>query len=388
MPRLPINLYLHLPFCASKCHYCAFFSQAGQEKFIPEYVSALETEIKLYAKRLTDYRIVTIYFGGGTPSLLPAEMIARILATIRANLHVAIDAEISLEANPESITKAKLAEYQRAGINRLSIGLQSWQPTMLMFLNRPSPLADFERVVSLVKQSGISNFSLDLMFGLPNQTLADWQYSLTKTIACQPTHISCYSLELDNHSRFGRLAAAGQLKPTTAKVDRAMYELAKKMLIDAGYQQYEISNFARPGFACEHNLNFWQGGEYLGLGAGAESYWQQQSWTNVSHLQQYIDCLHDGKLPVTNLATVPINEQILQAIALGLRTTVGVNLRKINQQFKLDLASKCRASLQQLQDDNLLIITDDCWRLTDAGQNVIDQIIVKLATNIIQKSRN
>ncbi len=381
MPGL--NLYIHIPFCAQKCHYCAFFSLAGQEKYIPVYCQVLEKEISLQAGMLKKHSIKTIYFGGGTPSLIPASLIKKILQKISSVCEIEDNTEISLEANPESITAEKITIYANAGINRLSIGVQAWQPHILAELNRPYQITDFERIIKLLQNSSINNYNLDLMFGLPNQTLDELRESLQRTIGCHPTHISCYSLELDNHSRFGRLAAAGKLSPSTSKLDRQMYQLTVRTLESAGYKQYEISNFAKPGFECQHNLNFWKNQSYLGLGAGAESYVDGISWQNRAHIGNYISELDSDRLPKTLITTSTESEQLIQTIVLGLRLNDGIDVEMINQKFYLNLALKCKNSLEKLNSADLLMVTPKKWQLTNRGKDVIDQVAASLASELI-----
>lgn len=380
MPQ-PLHLYVHIPFCATKCFYCAFFSQEGQEKWIEPYVAALIKEIKLTSETIKNHQVVTLYFGGGTPSLLPAKLLAEIITTIRGNFAIAPDAEITIEANPESITAEKLATYHQAGCTRLSIGLQAWQSRLLTELNRPYQIADFQRVIEIVKNSPLKNFNLDLIFGLPNQTLADWQESVTNTIACQPNHISCYSLELDNSSKFGRLWQQGKLKIPKSTLDRQMYEFAKKTLHQAGYQQYEISNFATVGNESQHNLAFWHNQPYLGLGAGAESYWQGQSWQNVANISQYCKLLSEQILPRHTITTETKLERAQAGLVLGLRLHEGIFIPEFAGMYGKDLVDWLSPALTKLVKNRSLAIVSNRLRLTEVGKNIINQVLVELLSS-------
>lgn len=380
MPQ-PLHLYVHIPFCATKCFYCAFFSQEGQEKWIEPYVESLIKEIQRTSASVKDYQIVTLYFGGGTPSLLSAELLTKIIASIRENFAIAPDVEITIEANPESITAKKLASYYEAGCTRLSIGLQAWQSRLLTELNRPYQIADFQRVIEIVKSSPLKNFNLDLIFGLPNQTLADWQESVTNTIACRPNHISCYSLELDNSSKFGRLWQQGKLKIPKSSLDRQMYEFAKKTLHQAGYQQYEISNFATVGNESQHNLAFWHNKPYLGLGAGAESYWQGQSWQNVANISQYCKLLSEQILPRHTITTETKLERAQAGLVFGLRLHKGISIPEFADIYGIDLVDWLSPALTKLLNNHSLKIVSNRLRLTNTGKNIINQVLVELLSS-------
>ncbi len=374
----PLSLYLHIPFCATKCYYCAFFSQEGQEKWIEPYVKAIIREIELTAPSAAQWLIQTIYIGGGTPSLLPAEMLAKIITAVKKNFIILADAEFTIEANPESIAAEKLEAYFAVGCNRLSIGLQAWQSRLLTDLNRPYQIADFERIIQLVQNGPIKNFNLDLIFGLPKQSLEDWRESLTNTIACNPNHISCYSLELDNQSHFGRLWKRGKFSTAKPALDRQMHDLTVELLSKAGYDQYEISNFAKPGFACRHNTAFWHNQPYLGIGAGAESYWQGKSWQNVANLRQYCEALNSGKLARQPATTESTDDRAQAGLVLGLRLSQGISIKEFHTNYSLQLAEWLQPALQKLIAEKLITLTGTHLRLTKTGKNLINHVVVEL----------
>lgn len=378
----PISLYIHVPFCTQKCFYCAFFSQAHQERLIPAYFQALNQELQLYLPQLSETKITTIYIGGGTPSLVEPDYIAGLLATIKNNLNCGHQIEITLEANPESLTQPKLAAYADAGINRLSIGLQAWQPHLLRALNRPYQLNTFLQVYRLVQQSKIHNCNLDLMFGLPNQTLAEWQDSLEQTIALRPNHISCYSLELDNQSVFGRRVQRGTLSIPSERLDRMMYTVAKKLLSKAGYQQYELSNFALPGFESQHNSAFWRNDSYLGLGAGAASCWHAREWMNVANTADYIAKLNTHQLPIKQQVKLTAHDQLIAAISLGLRLTNGVNLDQLIATYQPATPVFDWSKLEPLITKRLIKKIGSHCSLTSRGQDIADTVIAAIITNL------
>lgn len=373
-----IGLYIHVPFCAQKCYYCAFFSEADHGQLIPAYFTALEQELELYLPQLKHVDIDSIYFGGGTPSLVESTYITHLLETFKQKLKLGDRIEVTLEANPESITQQKLDAYVKAGVNRLSIGLQVWQPHILSALNRPYQLETFLEIYQLVQQSGTKNCNLDLMFGLPNQTLIEWQESLEQTIALKPNHISCYSLEIDNHSVFGRKMRQGKLPLPIESLDRKMYSLAKKLLEAAGYQHYELSNFALPGFESKHNLNFWHNKPYLGLGASAASCWLNQEWINISHTAGYIQLLAEQKLPIRSKTTVTPRDQLTAAIALGLRLAEGIDLTSLIKQYLSIEQPHNKHVIDRLIANKLLQTKDSYIQLTSKGQDIADGVIAEV----------
>ena len=378
----PLSLYIHVPFCAQKCYYCAFFSQAHQERYIPDYFQALELELQLYLPRLQKNEITTLYIGGGTPSLVEPDYISRLLTIINQTLNLTNQIEVTLEANPKSLTQHKLAEYAKAGVNRLSIGLQAWQPHILRALNRPYQLDTFLEIYQYVQQSAIHNYNLDLMFGLPNQTLEEWRESLERTIALKPNHISCYSLELDNHSVFGRRVQRKTLAIPSERLDRAMYALAKKLLSAAGYHQYELSNFALPGFESKHNTAFWHNIPYLGLGAGAASCWQNKEWMNVPDTAKYISQLNQHHLPIEQQTELTQRDQLLAAISLGLRLAEGIDLNSLMASYEPTRPQYNWQKLESLVTEKLIKKVGSRYILTDQGQDIADTVIASVIANL------
>lgn len=372
------SLYIHIPFCQQKCNYCSFFSQIRSQNCIELYLKALEKEINSYKNKLKDFQISTIYFGGGTPSLISATDIERLLNLCRQNFNFTNDIEISLEANPESLTFEKLTAYKKMGINRLSIGLQAWQNRLLKYLGRTYQNQDFKEIISLVKQVGFENFNIDLIFGIPKQTFKDWQESLQEAVKLSPTHISCYSLELDNDSAWGKLYKLDKFKAMDEKLDRQMYHFARKFLKQNGFSQYEISNFAKKDFKCQYNLQFWQYNQYIGLGAGASSFFGNKRWQNIASIEDYIKKFQDKEEAGINLLKTCHKREIKEALMLSLRLTSGINISEFNNKFKIDLLKIYGMIIEKLVKDKLLAISKNNLKLTRKGLDLSNLVIVEL----------
>lgn len=373
-----LGLYIHFPFCRQKCHYCSLFSQTGLESLIPAYLSALQQDVRSYQLSLANQEIDTIYLGGGTPSLLEAESLGQLLNLIKNLVKVSTNAEISIEANPETLTLAKLSQYRELGINRLSLGLQAWQDHLLARMGRRANRQHFLQALSWAKQAGFTNINVDLIFGLPGQTLADWQTSLEAVIEMDTPHLACYSLEVDDRSTWGRLAAQGKFATITEELDREMASLAKFKLAAAGLNQYEISNFARPGFRCRHNFNFWHGQEYVGLGAGAHSYFQNYRYHNVDSIPRYIQQMTAGAF--NRQEKTWETEQLAREnfMAQRLRLNEGISLIDFENRFGTQLTNAFQFSLPKLLAKGLIKVDRNRLGLTKLGRDLENQVMIEL----------
>ncbi len=283
------GIYIHIPFCLKKCFYCDFYSEAADDEYIRKgYTRALLKEIGFYgAKYGKSFIADTIFFGGGTPSLMEPELIEKILRALKRNFFIAQESEITMECNPATLTAEKLLKYRRLGVNRLSIGAQSFDDEILGRLGRVHKAEDIIKTVELARKAGFDNISLDLMFAVPGQTMIKWRNSLKKALLLKPEHISFYSLEIAEDTVFGRMLKEGSLKETSVERDRRMYQEALDMTEAAGYNHYEISNCALPGKECTHNLKYWNLSEYMGLGASAHSFIKDVRYSNIDNLIQY-----------------------------------------------------------------------------------------------------
>lgn len=373
-----MNLYLHFPFCQQKCFYCDFYSLSGQEALIDNYCQNLIKEILIYAQQFPQLKIDTIYLGGGTPSLIPVKNLAEILACLKQNFYIDPKAEISIEANPDSLNQEKLQAYLQMGINRLSLGVQAWQNSLLKKIGRTYQIETFLQAYHWARKAGFSNINLDLIFALPTQTLTQWQESLENVIALKPEHIACYSLEWDNHSIFAQQLKNGKIVMNTDELDRQMYQLACNLLSKAGYQQYEISNFALLGLSCQHNLDFWHSKDYLGLGAGATSLINSQTWQNTKNLKTYCNTLAKNQLTKEKIHTFNQEELITNFIMLALRTKQGLNTKIFQQKFGLDFEQLQQKQVNKLLQQQLLQKNNHFISLTKRGENVLNQVMLEL----------
>lgn len=346
------SLYVHIPFCKQKCLYCDFNSYSGKENLIDAYCEALKKELQSYSFR----EFQTIYFGGGTPSILPAQKIKEILQLVKC------DGEITLELNPGTITEEKLEVYLEAGINRLSIGLQATQDSILKEIGRIHTLKEFEEAYQTARKVGFNNINADLMFGLPKQTLKDVEASVEYLISIQPEHISCYSLIL-HEPIFKDLPEDEE--------ERKMYYLIQNRLKEAGYEQYEISNFAKNNKESKHNLCYWNQEEYIGIGAGASSYIDNKRYTNENKIEKYIEKINKNETSYTIEEEQDMEAKLREYMILRLRLLEGVNREAVYQRFGIDILEKFQHEISKMQNQELLEIVEQSqktWiRLTEKG---------------------
>lgn len=380
-----MELYIHLPFCKSKCRYCDFASYAGCESHMSAYVDTLLQEASVEAKKLTSTAIETIFIGGGTPSLLPAELLDRLLNGIRNTFHIAPDAEFTSEANPGTLTKAWLQTAVKYGVNRLSMGMQAYQPELLKILGRIHHFDLVKQSVTAARAAGIQNISLDLMFGLPGQTIEQWQETILAALSLQPQHLSCYGLIPEEGTPLKADLDAGRLHLPDEETERAMYDETLAILANHGFEQYEISNFAKPGYACRHNLGYWRQVPYLGLGASASSmlltdqpenaYVRQ---TNPPKLDDYMHMVEHGRWDEREIIPIDHSDACFETMMLGLRTTAGVSVDAFRQMHGISIDACYGTKLADFEQRGLLEYTDNHWRLTRLGMDVQNAILVEL----------
>ncbi len=353
-------IYVHIPFCKQKCLYCDFNSFQNKEYIIEEYMEALYKEC---AKFSFDEKIKTIYIGGGTPSFIDSKYIVKLLKLLpKAE-------EITVEMNPCTVTYEKLIDYKKAGVNRISIGLQTTNDEILKLIGRVHTFDEFKNAYNLVKKAGFENVNVDLMFGLPNQILEDVKKSLEYLIQIKPTHISCYSLILHKNI-FENLPSDDE--------EREMYYLIKKMLKKSGYTQYEISNFAQTIYESKHNLAYWNQEEYIGLGAGASSYYNGERYTNEWNIEQYISKINENK-EIRNIEEIEDNDSKLREyIILRLRLMEGVCIEKTEEKFNININEKFKKEIEKLKNFELIcfetIENKTYMKLTDKGMDLANQV--------------
>ncbi len=367
-----LGLYVHIPFCASICNYCNFNRGLFEAGLKDRYLAALRREIAAAADRTP---ADTVYFGGGTPSLLTPGEIGSILEVLRGSFDLAADVEVTLEANPETVTAATLAGYRTVGVNRLSYGVQSFRDEDLLRLDRRHNASRAEQAVALARAAGFSNVSLDLMMWLPQQSILQWLESVDRLVQVGPDHASLYLLEVYPNAPLKEAMARSQwsLAPDDDAAD--MYLAAMERLEHAGYAQYEISNVARRGFESRHNLKYWTAAGWSGFGCGAHSTRGGRRWKNVSSTEEYIATVSSGGHPRVDERVLSREEQLEERLFMGLRLTGGVDLAAIQREFGIDVWARFGAELEPFRDERLLIYDPGLLRLTRAGMLLANEIM-------------
>ncbi len=351
-----ISLYVHIPFCERKCHYCDFLSGPASKESREAYVEALCREIRTEGIRYGDRPVDTVFIGGGTPSILEAEQLERIMEALRDAFQIRIDAEISMEVNPGSADDRKLRAWHRSGVNRLSIGLQSADNEELKRLGRIHTMEDFLDTWEMARTIGFSNLNIDLMSALPGQSVKSYERTLEEVLKCRPEHISAYSLIIEEGTPFyDRYGSNGKetLLPDEEE-DRLMYELTEVMLGAGGYRRYEISNYSLPGRECRHNIGYWTGKEYLGLGLGASSYMDHHRFTREEDVAAYLKKTAEGRDTGGEHQILSIREQMEEFMFLGLRLMEGVSVDDFRRRFGVPLRNVYGRQIEELERKGLL----------------------------------
>ena len=368
----PLGLYVHIPFCRSKCQYCDFYSLAGQDTKWKSYQQALLIHLKETARSVPDHELDTIYFGGGTPSYYPAEHLTALLKTIRAQFHVHPEAEITFEANPDSITERGLAALRDAGFNRISIGMQSDDDKTLSVLGRPHTFAQTQDAVQAARAAGFENLSLDLMYGLPGQTLDTWRRTLESAISLNPEHLSCYGLKLEEGTPFYERQNTLNLPDDDAQAD--LYLCTVHFLSQAGYPQYEISNFAKPGYRSRHNMKYWTLEEYIGVGPGAHSDFDSRRYSFVRDLDAYISGVKTGASLIDEYEAIPKGKRHGEYLMLRLRTVEGIAEAEYARPYGMEFLPIQRL-LQQFESRGWAVLENGRWHFTPMGFLLSNQLI-------------
>lgn len=374
------SLYLHIPFCEHKCLYCDFYSVAPNgeparfEVLVERFLNALSRELELRAQD-EQFRVSyeTVFFGGGTPSLLSPRSVERILNLLTRYFSIESQAEITLETNPGTVDREKLRAFRLAGVNRLSIGIQSFHDDELRFLSRIHSAEQAKECVRTASAAGFENVSFDLIFALPGQTLARWKANLEQAMALAPQHLSTYSLIVEPNTPLSRLVEMKQVAPLSAEADAELYEFTINFLCSRGYEQYEVSNFARPGYKSRHNSNYWNHKNYLGFGPSAHSFWQQRRWWNVSNVVEYAARLEHGVIPVAGEERLTLDQLRAEEIFLGLRSE-GIDVAGFHKRYKTDLLDVHRRTIDHLLSSRLVTLEANRLRLTSKGYPLCDEI--------------
>lgn len=374
---MPLELYIHIPFCVKKCAYCDFLSMAAGREVQRSYVDALKKEIRARGKK--EYSrgrsVISIFFGGGTPSILPAEWIGEILTVIYENFRVEDTAEISIESNPGTLNIEKLRSYTRMGINRLSLGCQTTEDSELQMLGRIHTWEDFLENYDLAREAGFSNINVDLMSGLPGQSLSTWEASLKRIAELEPEHISAYSLILEEGTPL--YEEQDQYVFPEEEEERTMYERTHEILESYGFHQYEISNYSLPGRECRHNIGYWIGTEYLGLGLGAASYVENRRFSNTSDRERYLLYAECPELLEEEEEVLTLKDRMGERMILGLRMMQGVSASAFQEEFGRSLTEEYGSVIQKYEEWNLLAWEGDYLYLTREGISVSNQVMAE-----------
>jgi oxygen-independent coproporphyrinogen-3 oxidase len=368
-----VGLYVHVPFCRSKCRYCGFYSVPAAGRDTGRLVGAMLRELERY----DGVQFCTAYVGGGSPTALPAEQLLGLVPRIAERFGQV--EEFTVECNPGQVDAKLLADLRRAGVNRLSFGAQSFRTSELELLGRGHTVEEIGRAVELARRAGFDNIGLDLIFAIPGSTLTDWQYSVEAAIGLGVPHISAYSLSFEPGTVFDIWRRTGRLAPVAEDVDRAMYEWAIERLGQAGLAQYEISNFARPGFECRHNLGYWANRPYVGIGPGAASYWQGGRVANDPNIERYVAAVENGGAVPGEVHPVSWEDAICETAVLNLRTRAGIDLAAFQDRTGRDALRTFAAPIRRYSDLGLMEVTDRAVRLTERALPIADSILCDFA---------
>ncbi len=380
-PKRPLGLYIHIPFCVQKCKYCDFLSAPADDATKKRYVSALCREIEAYKELTKEYELATVYFGGGTPSVLEVSLIGQIIECVKRTFTVNMtEAEITLEVNPGTASFEKINKYRELGINRLSIGVQSAREEELKLLGRIHSFEEAKQTVAWARQAGVTNLSADLMSALPNQTLDAYKENVEAILALNPEHISSYSLIVEEGTPFFERYAEGmpgEEELPDEETDRAMYAYTKERLAQAGYHRYEISNYAKPGFESRHNSSYWTGTEYIGVGLGAASLFTNARYHNETDLLTYMEEAEAGRDVRREIERLVPAEQMEEFMILGLRRMVGVSRAEFAKRFGTPIETVYGSAIKKLEKQGLLRLDGDRIALTGLGIDVSNQVFVE-----------
>ena len=377
-----LELYIHIPFCVKKCGYCDFLSMSADSGIKLAYLQKLKEEIRHFGETFQDHSVSSIFFGGGTPSILHGQQISDIMQTVRQAFQILPDAEISIECNPGTVSGEKLEAYRRAGINRISFGLQSTDDQELQLLGRIHTYEEFLFGYDLARKCGFQNINVDLMSALPGQTVKSWERTLKKVTQLKPEHISAYSLIIEEGTPFYEAYESDELLREkgevphllpTEEMERQMYELTESFLKEKGYHRYEISNYAKPGKECRHNVGYWERTDYLGLGLGASSLIDNCRYSNPADMESYLHWIYDRP----DLQKLTRQEQMEEYMFLGLRMMKGISRETFQQQFGMHIESVYGQVIKNLEQQGLLRSHGGMVQLTEKGIDVSNYVLAE-----------
>ena len=378
-----MELYIHVPFCIKKCAYCDFLSAPAGEEERQRYVETMIKEIQGYRKKYQEYCVTTIFVGGGTPSVLSGEQIKEVFNALRASFVIDTQAEITIEVNPGTVTEEKVEAWMQAGVNRISIGLQSVNDEELQMLGRMHTYKDFLNTYHLLRDKGFNNLNIDLISAIPGQTLESWKKTLSTVAELEPEHISAYSLIVEEGTPFytiyGEGGADGNLESMVQplpdeETERFIYEETETILQKYGYDRYEISNYAKPGYACRHNEGYWRRVNYLGVGLGASSLIENQRFRNFSTYDTYMDAIQNQKLFHEEVKSLSVTDEMEEFMFLGLRMMSGISREEFQKKFGKKIETVYEKQIQQLKKDGLIEFVENRIRLTKRGIDISNYV--------------
>ena len=366
------GIYIHIPFCLSKCGYCDFYSVTSTEK-IPRFIDSLLKEMELY--RGCFNRFDTLYLGGGTPSLLDSAQLAEIIDGVHKHFPLSVDTEVTIEVNPGDLSREAAESLFKAGINRISIGIQSFDEDILSFLGRRHSSADAISAIEHVRNAGFDNMGLDLIYGIPGQDLESWMNTLRKALLFRPEHLSCYQLTLEPSTPLGLKYRAGEINAPDEDLLYEFFMRTSELLEASGYTHYEVSNFARgPEFMSRHNRKYWGHTPYLGLGPAAHSFSGNRRWWNHRCVDRYIEEVNRKMPPIEKSEILTLEQLQLEALYLGLRTKMGIDLQDFSERYAFDLLDKKNEMLNRIREEGLILIQDNHIYPTRRGLAMSDSL--------------
>lgn len=372
MRNKKLGIYIHIPFCARKCYYCDFLSAPETRETKERYLSLLDREMQLYKEIVSAREADTLFIGGGTPSFLETDLTDKLLCSVKKWIPSENLKEFTIECNPNSVTEEKLNLYKEAGVTRISLGMQSACDEELKKLGRLHSVKEFEKTYELVRKHGFERVNIDVMAAIPGQTIESYKHTLEYVVGLSPEHISSYSLIIEEGTPF--YEKYRENPPVDEDTDRQMYDLTKEILGRHGYHRYEISNYAKEGQECIHNLKYWQGGDYLGLGLGAASCMEHERWSNVRGLTDYEDRICCGQKPVEYTEELGEEEQKAEFMFLGLRCMEGVSAERFEKKFHQSVEERYGKVLHKYENMGLMRFMNGNWQLTEQGIDVSNHI--------------
>ena len=371
-----IGIYIHIPFCISKCIYCDFVS-VSNTTLIEKYFSYLLKEIEIYKEELKNSKILTIYLGGGTPSFVHEKYIVKVINKIKKYNDLKNVLEFTIEVNPGTVSKEKFEVYKSNGINRISMGLQSTDDLILKMLGRAHNYKEFLESYKLAREVGFDNISVDLMFGLPNQSVDDFNKSIDKVVKLNPEHISAYSLKVEKNTKLYTMIENGKLILPDEEIDRMMYNNLIDKAEKNGYYLYEISNFSKSGLKSIHNTLYWKRTQYIGLGLSAHGFLDDIRYGNETSFLNYFNKIDKLEKPIKDFDEINFEDSLFEEIMLGLRLTEGINYKKIDEKYKINFIEKYKNEIIELEKEEMIEINGDYLSITKKGMSISNSIIVK-----------